>query len=713
MTDTRFFAILAAMTAAAISVSAYDIDLEPDAAKRRTVTVFKSQGPQTASLYLKAPSPWVIAGSAITAQDDSLWSAVSTTPNTRTHVYQMVNAHSSQQHVSIFGFLTQPGPGPGRNPWFKATVPAVDIDWEAHSGAGHESDEDAWTGLCPVTTDQSRRSKIIVRPLKDDFGLVSGWMTLECWPTDGVRFLKEDGATALWHGASVSYSETPLTLYVDPVPEKAGPFTVTLKGDMDDAFNRPTDYLTGRAVLLDLDVDADNNGAINDADDLLEETPGGILATGTVKQVALRLAPAGLTGTLTLTAVSGGSRIRVWRDAGKTSPLTLPAEWDLSGGYTFPTALYVEGIDASAAVRDVHLCLRYTAASGQYVDDNIRLTILKVDLSATDLDEAVADATEETTGAYVHWNLDNDDASDNTLGAPKRSGADYLQTGAAKVTGENDLKSLAMSLQPDLNQGSVVLNIASAKAKVWKDAEKGSANLLLAGPGDKTWNLADAGQKADFVSLCSSLWVEGVDSGTCDIKLSYKDTSGTEICSDKVKYTFIAADCGRQPKTDPPNERNDAKSTFPNLVHCEWSITAEATPVYNCIAWSAGISDRWFEQVILIGGVSVADHWLGGVHYVGIDAKYGNSNGVFEIQADLDAFYAAEASVTPTATGPGDASVIYYDGYHGAKKKGCTCGSGKWIMFESKCGQWLRLEHVYDQLDGSTCGYGARTRYYK
>ena len=44
MTDTRFFAILAAMTAAAISVSAYDIDLEPDAAKRRTVTVFKSQG---------------------------------------------------------------------------------------------------------------------------------------------------------------------------------------------------------------------------------------------------------------------------------------------------------------------------------------------------------------------------------------------------------------------------------------------------------------------------------------------------------------------------------------------------------------------------------------------------------------------------------------------------------------------------------------------
>lgn len=222
---------------------------------------------------------------------------------------------------------------------------------------------------------------ILAAMTQDDFGLVSGWMTLECWPTDGVRFLKEDGTTALWHGASVSYSETPLTLYVDPVPEKAGPFTVTLKGDMDDAFNRPTDYLTGRAVLLDLDVDADNDGAIGEADDPLEENPGGILATGTVKQVALRLAPAGLTGTLKLLAVSGGSHIRLWRDAGKTSSLALSdAEWELSGGYTFPTALYVEGIEASAAVRDVHLCLRYTAAGGQYVDDYIRLTVLSVDI---------------------------------------------------------------------------------------------------------------------------------------------------------------------------------------------------------------------------------------------------------------------------------------------------------------------------------------------
>jgi hypothetical protein len=374
MTRKGVFVILVAM--AASTQFAYEIRLEPDAAKRRTVSILKSQGPETAMLYLYAPAPWVIAGSAITAQDDNLWSGFNTTPNNYCHIYRMVSARSSQQYVTVFGQLTQPGDGYGINPWFKATVPAVDIDWVNHSGTGHEDDEDAWTGFCPLTKVQDQRTKVIVRKLKDDRSLVSASMTLECWPTTAVRFLKEDGVTALWSGATVSDLETPLTLYVDP--QASGPFTVTLKGPSDDAFNRPTDYLSGKAVLLDLDVDADNNGAINDTDDPLEEDPGGILASGAVKQVCMKLEPSGLTGKLTLTAVSGGSLIRVWQDAGKSTPVALPAEWDLSGGYTFPTTVYVEGVAASSAARDVQLRLRYTEAEGQYTEDNIRLTVISV-----------------------------------------------------------------------------------------------------------------------------------------------------------------------------------------------------------------------------------------------------------------------------------------------------------------------------------------------
>ncbi|MGI6494604.1 MAG: DUF7689 domain-containing protein [Kiritimatiellia bacterium] len=255
-------------------------------------------------------------------------------------------------------------------------------------------------------------------------------------------------------------------------------------------------------------------------------------------------------------------------------------------------------------------------------------------MAATDLDGTVTDAVEDTPGAFVHWNLDNDDSSNNSVGSPKRSGADYLQAGAAKVAGENDLKSLAMSLQPNLNQGSVVLNIANAKAAIWKDAEKGSANLVLAGPGDKTWNLSDAGQKADFLSLCSSLLVEGVDGGTCDIKLSYKDTFGTEICSDKVKYTFIAADCGRQPTTTAtPSQRVRFEGVFPKLERCEWSITDNNFPnrTYNCIAWSVGESGIWYNP----------DY---------IDQVFGDNDGIFE-NSDMDAFYNAKKGWHPTASG--------------------------------------------------------------
>jgi len=100
--------------------------------------------------------------------------------------------------------------------------------------------------------------------------------------------------------------------------------------------------------------------------------------------------------------------------------------------------------------------------------------------------------------------------------------ADYLQV-FGSVIGENDLKPLVMYLEPVLNYGTVVLNINSSAGKIWKDPAKGFANLVLIGPGSKTWNLGDSGQKSEFLSLCSSLQVEGAAGAVCDIKLSYLD----------------------------------------------------------------------------------------------------------------------------------------------------------------------------------------------
>ncbi len=434
---------------------------------------------------------------------------------------------------------------------------------------------------------------------------------------------------------------------------------------------------------VDVDISKPNGYPV---DEDKEETDGGYVAVGgDLKAIYIRkVEPSTRFGNAGVQIWRSNNNLKMWTSPAKTSKIMNGISFSSS---QLPKTIYVEGISPGTT----YIRAQYTPPSGNgTAEDKVKITVIKVDLTATDLDGAVADATEATTGAYVHWNLDNDDASDNAVGYPKRSGADYLQIGAGKVTGEDDLKSLAMSLQPGINQGSVVLNIANANAKVWKDAEKGSANLVLAGSGNKIWNLANAGEKAEFLNLCSSLWVEGVNSGTCNLSLSYKDTAGNEICSDKVKYTFISADCGRQPKTD-TNERNDAKSTFPSLVHCEWSITAEATPVYNCIAWSVGETTAWYNPD-------------------DIDSAFGDNDGTLET-SDMDAFYLAKKGWTPTATGASDAEAMYFSGYHGAKKKGCACGDGKWVMFESKCGQWIRMEHVWNQLNGAL--YGTPTRFYK
>lgn len=146
------------------------------------------------------------------------------------------------------------------------------------------------------------------------------------------------------------------------------------------------------------------------------------------------------------------------------------------------------------------------------------------------------------------------------------------------------------------------------------------------------------------------------------------------------------------------------------MVHCEWSIVLPEDFYYNCIAWSADLDDRWVDPIIFKNEQYWEEWWEHGVHYVSIDKKYGDGDNNFEI-SDLDSYYSTEKGYTPSGTGPDDARVMYYDGYHAVKRRQCECGAGQWIMYESKCGRWFVIEHVYDQLDGSD--YGSRTRYYK
>jgi hypothetical protein len=93
-----------------------------------------------------------------------------------------------------------------------------------------------------------------------------------------------------------------------------------------------------------------------------------------------------------------------------------------------------------------------------------------------------------------------------------------------------------------------------------------------------------------------------------------------------------------------------------------------------------------------------------------IDAyPWGNGDNILQM-SELDAFY-NDKGFLPNGTSEEDADVMYYSGYHAAKKKNCTCGAGKWIMFESKLGEWFAVEHVWNHLNGTF--YGIPSRFYK
>lgn len=85
---------------------------------------------------------------------------------------------------------------------------------------------------------------------------------------------------------------------------------------------------------------------------------------------------------------------------------------------------------------------------------------------------------------------------------------------------------------------------------------------------------------------------------------------------------------------------------------------------------------------------------------------------------EVENFYKAKGfELLPASASPKDADVIYFDGFHAAKrmvkKNGSPCpdGAGKWVMFESKLGKQWRIEHVWDQVSGLV--NGSPVQFYK
>jgi len=184
-----------------------------------------------------------------------------------------------------------------------------------------------------------------------------------------------------------------LTAEVDP-QTSLGPVTLTATGNSSLGAACSSSVAT---LAVELIVDLDVEGV----DEELEEDPGRFIwvndddddengtpdkddtgaTAGEDDLVGLAVTADGsMVGTLTLQVVSGATRIRVYENANRSNPVTLPQSWELDGLLkTFTVTYYVEGVVASTSVRDVELALTLDGP-GVNCEDKVKLTVLDVEI---------------------------------------------------------------------------------------------------------------------------------------------------------------------------------------------------------------------------------------------------------------------------------------------------------------------------------------------
>ncbi len=286
----------------------------------------------------------------------------------------------------------------------------------------------------------------------------------------------------------------------------------------------------GNKKIFDIDVpevDVDirkPNGYL--VDESKEETDGGYVAVGgDLKAIYIRKVEPSRRFPNAWVKILYGGNITIWNDMSKTTKIN-----SCNIIHNLPATVYVEGISPGTT----YIRAQYTPPGGNgTAEDKVKITVIKVDLEMDIDDDGDVDSDDEsledTTGAIVFENWDNDDA--DTLFTPDNT--------ENTVVGENDLVRIGLNIKPTtLNAGIVKLTSNSSKIKVWKSATKNNQQLSL----PASFNL-------ETTSVTMPLYIEGFDESTTknDITLTLTyipPDLNTTLCADKVKLTIVRQNLG-------------------------------------------------------------------------------------------------------------------------------------------------------------------------
>ena len=388
-------------------------------------------------------------------------------------------------------------------------------------------------------------------------------------------------------GNGYDASVLPVTLWVEGFAASNAARDVTLELTDDDSGCASQLKLTVVEVSLKAQM-RDRSGAFIPVPDADRERKGAFVAVNEddddtsgridVKQhpvagendllrLDLDIKPKPASGKITLQATAGSDHVQLWLEPTKGTALDL-ASGVTMGANTLPKSFWLEGYTASAAPHDVEL--KVSCTDPRPCEDRLKATAVSLHLQ-TDLDmNGVIDEKdwdlERKRGAYIVVNNDDDDGDgradymDDRVDAVAVPG--YVPPAGAQA--EQDLKmfQIAGPLPAALqNEGKVILRRSNANVAVYTVSQKGvGARILWSAPpgaaggaafagatennGMKTWDLSDAVQRAQFISLRDHLWVEGVSASGAErdtsLTLSYaaKD-AGVEIEMNRIDITVV------------------------------------------------------------------------------------------------------------------------------------------------------------------------------
>ena len=118
-----------------------------------------------------------------------------------------------------------------------------------------------------------------------------------------------------------------------------------------------------------LNDDDDNGNGVPDKDE-----PGPTAGENDLIALTVSIDP-GLEGTVTLSAIAGATRIKLYENADRSNPVTLPKSWTVPTT-DLPETLYVEGFSVSLAARDIELRVLFTGSGGP-CEDRVKLTVIR------------------------------------------------------------------------------------------------------------------------------------------------------------------------------------------------------------------------------------------------------------------------------------------------------------------------------------------------